>query len=135
MNHKEFYREQVRIATGNFPVAGDGMTEGEFGALCKIAVPQTLKDYYLVAGRHEISSVYNIFLSPDNLAIHDGHLWFMEENQAVCHWGIGENDLGQPDPEVWQLHTDLNGKFTKAYSEERTFSEFVSSYFTFLKDG
>ena len=49
MNYKDFYREQIRIATGSVPVAGDGMTEAEFDSLCKITVPQALKEYYFVA--------------------------------------------------------------------------------------
>ena len=133
MNYKEFYREQIRIATGSLPAAEDGMSEAKFDSLCKIAVPQALKEYYLVAGRHSISTEYNIFLSPDKFERHDGFLWFMEENQAVCYWGVKENDLTQADPEVWQLHADPSGKLTHAYSEERTFSEFVSYYFTFIK--
>jgi len=133
MNYKEFYRKQIRIATGSLPAAKDGMSETEFDALCKIAVPQALKEYYLVAGKHSISTEYNLFLPPDKFERHDGFLWFMEENQAVCYWGIKENDLMQTDPEVWQLHADPSGKLAHAYSEERTFSEFVNYYFTFIK--
>ena len=96
MNYKKFYRELILTTTGSLPAAKDGMSEAEFDALCKIAVPQALKEYYLVAGRHSISTGYNIFLSPDKFERHDGFLWFMEENQAVCYWGIKENDLMQP---------------------------------------
>lgn len=76
---------------------------------------------------------YNLFLPPNQFERHDGFLWFMEENQAVCYWGIKENDLMQTDPEVWQLHADPSSKLAHAYSEERTFSEFVSCYFAFIK--
>lgn len=76
---------------------------------------------------------YNIFLPPEKFEIHDGYLWFMKENQTVCHWGIKENDLKQIDPEVWQLHTDSSGKLSIAYSEDQTVSTFIINYFDFLK--
>ena len=133
MDYKKFYRELILTTTGSLPASEDGMSETEFDALCKIAVPQALKEYYLVVGKHSISMEYNLFLPPDKFERHDGFLWFMEENQAVCYWGIKENDLMQTDPEVWQLHADPSGKLAHAYSEERTFSEFVSGYFAFLK--
>ncbi len=133
MNYKKFYRELILTTTGSLPAAEDGMSETEFDALCKIAVPQALKEYYLVAGKHSISMEYNLFLPLNQFERHDGFLWFMEENQAVCYWGIKEDDLMQTDPEVWQLHADPSGKLAHAYSEERTFSEFVSGYFAFIK--
>ena len=133
MNYKKFYRELILTTTGSLPAAEDGMSETEFDALCKIAVPQALKEYYLVAGKHSISMEYNHFLPLTHFERHDGFLWFMEENQAVCYWGIKEDDLMQTDPEVWQLHADPSGKLAHAYSEERTFSEFVSGYFAFIK--
>ena len=133
MNYKKFYRELILTTTGSLPAAEDGMSETECDALCKIAVPQALKEYYLVAGKHSISMEYNLFLPLNQFERHDGFLWFMEENQAVCYWGIKEDDLMQTDPEVWQLHADPSGKLAHAYSEERTFSEFVSGYFAFIK--
>ena len=133
MNYKKFYREPILTTTGSLPASEDGMSETEFDALCKIAVPQALKEYYLVAGKHSISMEYNLFLPLNQFERHDGFLWFMEENQAVCYWGIKENDLMQTDPEVWQLHADPSGKLAHAYSEKRTFSEFVSGYFAFIK--
>lgn len=128
-----FYCTAIEKVKGCFPDIDSGMREAEFNAFCKLHIPQALKDYYLVAGKHPISKEYNIFLPPEKFEVHDGYLWFMEENQTVCHWGIKEHDLKQIDPEVWQLHTDSSGKLSAAYSEDRTVSTFIINYFDFLK--
>ncbi|WP_288559217.1 hypothetical protein [uncultured Victivallis sp.] len=134
MDYKELYQNAIKNLTGSIPETETRMRETEFDSLCQYPAPQALKDYYLVAGKHPISKEYNIFLPPEEFEVHDGYLWFMVENQAVCHWGIREDDLKQIDPDIWQLHTDRAGRLSAAYSEDRTVSSFILYYFDFLKD-
>lgn len=129
-----FYYTAIKKVKGCFPDIDSGMREADFNAFCKLDIPQALKDYYLVAGKHSISMEYNIFLPPEKFEIRDGYLWFMKENQTVCYWGIKENDLTQIDPKVWLLHTDSSGKLSIAYPADRTVSTFIINYFDFLKD-
>ena len=69
-----------------------------------------------------MNKAHNELYAPDGLAIEDGYLVFMEENQAVVNWGIREEDLSQPDPEVWQR---VNSDPPEWYSENMPFSTFI----------
>ena len=50
------------------------------------------------------------------------HLWFMEENQVVVHWGLRIDQLDRIDPEVWQR---LNRDPPEWHAEDRRFSDFI----------
>jgi hypothetical protein len=58
----------------------------------------------------------------EGLVIEDDHLLFMEENQAVVHWGIPLSQKRRADPEVWQ---GVNGDAARWYPEEMTFATFI----------
>ena len=56
------------------------------------------------------------------LRVEDGHLWFMEENQAVVHWGLSAERLAEDDPTVYQRANVADAKW---YSERMRFSTFL----------
>jgi hypothetical protein len=70
-----------------------------------LRLPEPLRDYYLSVGRHKINRAHNRLWPPDALAVSQGRLVFMEENQCVVFWGVRG---GSPaaDPVVSQT-TDL----------------------------
>src|SRR5262249_14522109 len=82
-----------------------------------IPLPAAVRQYYLVAGEADVNRAHNIFLRPEDLRFEQGYLIFMEENQAVVHWGIARADLAQPDPTVWQR---VNSDPPEWYSENAT---------------
>jgi hypothetical protein len=87
-------------------------------------IPAALREYYRVAGKlDEVNKAHNELHAPDGLAIENGYLVFMDENQAVVSWGIRVVDLSQPDPEVWQR---VNSDPPEWYSENMSFSIFMS---------
>ena len=56
------------------------------------------------------------------LRVEDGHLWFMEENQAVVHWGLPLKRLIEADPMVYQ-RANVDG--ARWYSQRMRFSTFL----------
>lgn len=125
MNYKEFYREQIRIATGSLPAAEDGMYEAEFDARCKIVVPQALKEYYLVAGRHEINHGVFALSSPEQLKIEDGFLFFMEEHTGLMKLGIKESEIQLNNPMVYPKLC-IDGKRKVMQSSGETVSSLIA---------
>src|SRR4051812_28923382 len=54
-----------------------------------VRVPAALREYYLVAGRERrFNACCNRLLPPSEWAVDKQRLVFMEENQAVCCWGV-----------------------------------------------
>jgi len=93
----------------------------------KIVLPAAMSEYYLIAGRlDQINKSHNILFTPAGLYIKDGHLWFMEENQAVVHWGIQADRLAEEDPMVYQR---VNEEGMKWYSQRLRFSKFLTRVF------
>jgi hypothetical protein len=85
-------------------------------------LPKAVRDYYQVAGRlNELNKFHNRLFDIDEIEIDGDYILFMEENQAVVHWGIKKADT-KPDPEVWQR---VNSPMAEWYSEELTFSQFM----------
>ena len=87
-----------------------------------LALPAALRDYYLVAGLASENREHNRLFMPEELLAESGHLVFMEENQAVVHWGIPLVAPSKADPTVWQR---VNGDRPQWFSEELPFSEFI----------
>jgi enamine deaminase RidA (YjgF/YER057c/UK114 family) len=85
-------------------------------------LPDALRDYLALAGLAKENREHNRLFRPEELAVEDGYLLFMEENQAVVHWGVPVGLLEKSDPEVWQR---VNGDRPEWYSEEMRFSEFM----------
>jgi hypothetical protein len=86
------------------------------------SLPSALRDYLLLAGGARENREHNRLLPPEELAVEDGYLVFMEENQSVVDWGIPLTLARRADPEVWQR---VNGDEPEWYSEELRFSEFI----------
>ena len=86
-------------------------------------LPEAMREYYLLAGQLDpLNQAHNLLFSPDELRVEDGHLWFMEENQAVVHWGLPSGRLSEADPMVYQR---VNEPGAKWYSEKMRFSAFL----------
>lgn len=130
MDFHERYVEMIRRHLGRDPKKADGLPDS---ALTKcerrlgVKLPAAMRDYYRLAGKLEqINKAHNFLFTPDELRIDDGRLWFMEENQAVVHWGIPLKNLSEDDPRVYQ-RANVDG--AKWYSEKMTFSAFLISVF------
>lgn len=92
-----------------------GFEESEIVALEKqlnIALPATLREYYLTLGRHEaINYSHNRLLQPGGEIgfSPDEYLIFYEENQAVVYWGIKKEDLSNANPSVYGNYSSADG--------------------------
>jgi len=111
---------------GRQPLPTDGLSDTQIGqaeAKLGLRFPDAVRNYYQVAGNlSELNKTHNRLFDLSELCLEDNYLIFMEENQAVAHWGIKTNDLAQPDPEVWQR---ANSTPPEWYSEKMTFSDFM----------
>jgi hypothetical protein len=87
-----------------------------------LQLPSAMRDFLGLAGLAKENCAHNRLFRPEELCVEDGYLIFMEENQAVVHWGIPVGALKQADPEVWQR---VNGDTAEWYSEEMPFSRFM----------
>ncbi len=68
-----------------------------------VKLPESLKEYYLLAGREQhINQVHNRLLAPDKLWIDEDRLVFLEENQWVVYWGVPVLQKTLPDAAVFQ---------------------------------
>jgi hypothetical protein len=68
-----------------------------------IKLPESLKEYYLVAGREKrINQIHNRLLPPEKLFIDSRRLVFMEENQWVVYWGVAAGQDVKTDAAVFQ---------------------------------
>src|SRR5947209_1078254 len=88
----ERYVDLIRRHLKRDPKRTDGVTEGALKKCERrlgVRLPHSVGEYYLLAGRlDEMNKAHNLLFSPDELRVEDSHLWFMEENQAVVHWGL-----------------------------------------------
>lgn len=105
----------------------DGCTEA---ALAKaeehlgVRLPDALREYYLLCGRHELNRAHNELIEPAALCWESDHLTFLVENQAVVVWGIARDDCAKPDPPVFQAEHSK----ARAWSlESKTASRFLST--------
>jgi hypothetical protein len=87
-----------------------------------IALPPAVREFYSVAGAAREVREHNRLLHPEELVIEQGCLVFMEENQAVVHWGVPLRLKRRADPRVWQR---AHGEKRRWYSEKMAFSEFI----------
>jgi hypothetical protein len=126
MSHRDRYIDLIRRHLRRDPKRGDGVTEAALKKCerrLRIKLPAAVRDYYLTAGRlDQINKAHNLLFTPDEIRIDDGHLWFMEENQAVVHWGLPVKRLADDDPTVYQR---ANVDEAKWYSERMRFSTFL----------
>jgi hypothetical protein len=125
-SYDERYIELIRRHLGRDAKRGDGVTEAAL-AKCErrldVNLPAAVRAYYLLAGRlDEINRAHNLLFGLDELRVEASHLWFMEENQAVVHWGLPTKRLAEDDPIVYQR---ANATEAKWYSEQVRFSTFL----------
>ncbi|MEU1184923.1 SMI1/KNR4 family protein [Streptomyces sp. NPDC005820] len=108
----------------------DGCADDEITAAedrLGISLPDALRDYCTVAGRHpELMGMdgreHTLRLSaPRDLSLADGQLVFCGENQGPAAWSVRPADAGWPDPRV-HGRAEPGGKW---YSEARRLSAFL----------
>jgi hypothetical protein len=68
-----------------------------------IKLPESLRQYYLVAGREKrINQFHNRLLLPEKVFLDSRNVVFMEENQRVVFWGVPALQEVKPDASVFQ---------------------------------
>lgn len=126
MSFGDLYIEMVCRHIGRRPKRSDGVTEATMKKCerrLNLQLPSAMREYYLMAGRLDrLNKAHNRLYSLDELGVEDSHLWFMEENQAVVHWGISIKKISNDDPIVYQ-RANVDG--AKWYSEKMSFSRFI----------
>ena len=126
MSFRDQYVDLIRRQLGRDPKPSDGVPEAALKkAECRLGVelPASMREYYLLLGRLDrINKAHNRLFTPQQLRVEDAHLWFMEENQAVAHWGMPLKRLAEDDPVVYQ-RANVDG--AKWYSERMRFSAFL----------
>jgi hypothetical protein len=126
MSHRDRYIDLIRRHLGRDPKRGDGVTKAAIEKCERrlgVQLPAAVRDYYRMAGRlDQLNKAHNLLFTPEKLRVEDGHLWFMEENQAVVHWGLPVKRLAEGDPIVYQR---ANVDDAKWYSEKKRFSTFL----------
>lgn len=130
MTYHDSYAELVERILGLLvkkPGRKDGVTEAAIRRREKelgVRFPASLRAYHRIAGRlPELNRMHNIIYELPELYVEEGHLFVMEENQAVAHWCLRLGDLDRDDPEVWQR---VNNDPCEWYSEEKPFSAFLT---------
>jgi len=130
MVFREPYTNLIRRHLGRHPKRADGVTAAalrKYERRLGLRLPAAMREYYLIAGRvDELNREHNVLFRLDELRIEESHLWFMEENQAVVHWGLPTKRLAEDDPSVYQR---ANVGRAKWYSERMRFSEFLIDTF------
>ena len=86
-------------------------------------IPDSLRDYYLVAGRQWMNTHYDRLLQPNELRTADSYTIFMNENQCVSYWAFKNTECSLDDPAVYQ------GQFENEtlvwYSLDQRLSRFI----------
>ena len=93
-------------------------------------IPEALRSYYSVAGKEKrFSRAFQQFLPPSRWSIAGKHLVFLEENQAVCTWGVSLKTRGARDPAIsqgFEEETDEGESTVSWHSENARCSTFIS---------
>src|SRR5262249_38986158 len=100
---KKYYRTMYR--TFGYPLTQVAGFASEVLAAAQkrlgVQVPAALRDYYSVAGRERrFSACHHRLLPPQQWAIDQQRLIFMEENQGVVCWGVSTRNPDVDDPPV-----------------------------------
>jgi hypothetical protein len=119
----ERYLGRALNDSDGIPVAFVERAERSLG----IVLPTALRQYYIGCGANDrFNRTHNSIRSLEYIAVEDGHLVFMDENQDVVSWGIRLQDIGAENPIVWQRN---NTPPVKWYSEEKSWPELLTSMF------
>ena len=111
-----WYEEPLKEGDG-YPPAELAKAERRLG----FPLPEALREWYQLAGRREaLIARQDRPLSPSDIRVDRGMLFFHVENQGCCRWGIRQEELRLADPSVF-LEDDRHGWFPAA----RSVSEFV----------
>jgi hypothetical protein len=132
---KRYYREQFFEFCGAPPEQDQGLGDDAVRAELDrrdLIIPTSLFDYYSLAGRHWINENHDRLLPIEKLEWMGGKLVFMEENQAVCLWGIDRADLGEADPIIWRAD---NEEPIRWQPEKRRLSRFLMAEWTWNMTG
>lgn len=90
-----------------------------------MGIPDSLRNYYQVAGNErKFNRSLQRFMAPAKWFVDRNQLVFLEENQAVCCWGVSLKSKGAKDPLVWQGVKE-DEKFVW-HSEQAKCSTFIS---------
>jgi hypothetical protein len=124
MSFSDWYTQQFAETLSEPLSESDGMVDAEIESLLDgRTIPLSLRDYYLVAGRHWMNTNYDRLLQPNELRTEDSHTIFMDENQCVSHWAFKNDECSHDDPSVYQ------GQFESErlvwYPLDQTLSQFV----------
>lgn len=95
-----------------------------------VAIPDALRDYYLVAGNERrFNRSLQRFLHPSKWFVDRRHIAFVEENQTVCWWGVSVRSRGARDPMVSQgVNSDDSISWYKEHSRCSTFISVLLHY-------
>lgn len=119
-----WYRHQFADTLSTPLTDSDGILPGELQQLLGgRSIPQSLYDYYLVAGRHWMNSNFERLLAPDQLRLQEDYVLLMDENQNVAHWGYKQADGHEADPLVFCGSWE-DDKLVW-YDEKQTLSQFI----------
>jgi hypothetical protein len=132
---KRYYSEQFSEFCSAPPEPDEGLGDDAVRAALAargLTIPAALSDYYSLAGRHWINENHDLLLPIEKLEWTGDKLVFMEENQAVCFWGIDRADLGEADPMVWRAD---NEEPIRWQSENRRLSRFLMAEWTWNMTG
>lgn len=101
------------------------LAEAEERLGCRL--PEALRTYYRLAGGCKtLNDAHNHLYPPERLAVLEGHLLFMDENQSVVSWGFRLEDLSHLDPVVFQRNNTPPAEW---FSEEQSFTAFMEELF------
>ena len=94
---------------------------------CKI--PEALRAYYVVAGNEKrFNQALQRILPPSGWSVAGKHHAFVEENQAVCQWGVSLRSKGAGDPVIsqgFEEETDEGESSFAWHSENARCSKFI----------
>lgn len=126
MSLSNWYTQQFDETLSEKVTESDGISEIDLNTLLAgQQIPQSLHDYYRVAGRHWMNSNFERLLAPDQLRCEGDYLVFMDENQNVGQWGFKRDEAQELDPNVYC------GIWSKEelvwYAEEKSLSQFIIS--------
>jgi hypothetical protein len=122
---KQYYYDRFGEIIDEPLEPGDGLGDAAVRtalAARGLTIPTALSDFYSLAGRHWINENHDLLLPIEKLEWMGDKLVFMEENQAVCFWGIDRADLNEADPIVWRAN---NEEPIRWRSENRRLSRFL----------
>ena len=89
-----------------------------------VRLPHALREFYHTVGNIELfGSSHNRFAPLDEIYIEEALLFFLEENQSVCMWGVDVDELAYDNPAVYMVAETEEGE--DAWTENSPLPEFL----------